>query len=371
MPIHAKKVPKDQPEDSKKKIKKSPKIETSKSTAKSNTGSKTRRKDDNGAGNLEEKSNQINLDTDGFDEDLFNLDGSDDSEDIDMNELRRILDQVATSRSSGSAKGSPTPFTNGSPPKRGRPATKAAKPKSTTEGPKMDNLINEQELQKALRELESSEDFNFNVDLDDLLDEDAQMGLDLDLDMPDDDYLRAASEADPSGLSLPPSKRGSNGNGAGASASSISSNLDDEDDLDLDEDEEEEDLDEDEYLSAIDRRGGLLDVEMDEEDLLLDDVIGSSQLPALDDDDDDDDEEDDSDEEDLQGAKGWAEKSRPAAIVKSKSTSSLTAAPRKNKKKLSLDDEDGAKDPRLMDGKGEVGYGELRVSHFIQICFFL
>lgn len=220
-----------------------------------------------------------------------------DSEEIDMDELRSILEKVnavkaaadlkQTLPASGSAKaGVPIPSKSKmSSPKRGRPSTKFFTPEIDPDQSDVSNIISEEELQEALREMESSEDFNFNLDMDDFLDEDAQMDLESDLDAPDgEDFLRTVSSVDPlAGLRVPKADK------LGVSAKIDGKvGIEDLDEDDLEPEEEEELVDEDDdYLAALDRRRDLL---VDDEDLLLDDVIGSKQLAALEVDEDDEDE---------------------------------------------------------------------------------
>lgn len=223
-----------------------------------------------------------------------------DSEEIDMDELRSILDKVTAVKAGADLKQTPPvsgPTKAGVPvpsrskmtaPKRGRPSTKFFTPEIDSEQSDVSNIISEEELQEALRVMESSEDFNFNLDMDDFLDEDAQLDLEGDLDVPDsEDFLRTVSSNsnDPlAGLRVPKADK------MGVSTKIDGKvGIDDLDDDDLDHEEEEELADEDDdYLAALDRRRDLL---VDDEDLLLDDVIGSKQLAVLEVDEDDDEDE--------------------------------------------------------------------------------
>ena len=218
--------------------------------------------------------------------DIDKGDDSIDSEETDMDVLRSILEKVNAILS---PPGVATPLIPSkakmASPKRGRPSTKLIVPELDSEQSDVSNIISEEELQEALREMESSEDFNFNLDMDDFLDEDAQIDLESDLDVPDsENFLRAVSPEDPLvGLRVPKADK------LGVSTKIDGKvGIDDLDDDELDTEEEEELPDEDDdYLAALDRRRDLLG---DDEDLLLDDVIGSKQLAALEVDEEEEDE---------------------------------------------------------------------------------
>lgn len=125
-------------------------------------------------------------------------------DDVDFNEMERILGEMDQLRSVSSPidllqqpPGSSTKMKL-SGPKRGRPSTKSSTSglkDSTPENMQIVGLISEEELQSALQEMQSSDDFN----LDDFLDDDAQLELDLpdDLDFSeDDDFLGNVREGE-------------------------------------------------------------------------------------------------------------------------------------------------------------------------------
>ena len=308
--------------------------------------------------------------------DIDKGDDSIDSEEIDMDVLRSLLAKVTATKAMLPPPGVATPLIPSkakmASPKRGRPSTKLIVPELDSEQSDVSNIISEEELQEALREMESSEDFNFNLDMDDFLDEDAQIDLESDLDVPDsENFLRAVSSEDPLvGLRVPKADK------LGVSTKIDGKvGIDDLDDDELDTEEEEELPDEDDdYLAALDRRRDLLG---DDEDLLLDDVIGSKQLAALEVDEEEEDEvrkpmllfivpilnlllNQDEDEDDVdvddEASTEWSKKRRPTKLSK----------PEPGSGRKSFNDEKGSAkgkraaepDALIVDGvelKGEVG----------------
>ena len=118
-----------------------------------------------------------------------------DFDDVDLIEMERILGEMNSVSSPidllQQPPGSSTKMKL-SGPRRGRPSTKSTassfKESSPPDDLRISSSISEEELQNALQEMQSSDDFN----LDDFLDDDAQLGLSLpeDLDFIDDeDFL--------------------------------------------------------------------------------------------------------------------------------------------------------------------------------------